>query len=138
MGNYQFDGPIRFFFYAIIALIIVNIAVNDIRMYKDKKTYKGEVDVQVERMYEYIVKPLSKSKTDRSGGFYSVELEYGILSEEQKSLLISEIKKDGFREPYLEKNCDGNNFCKGKIAIHIKNDNSKCTNIMVMKNRFDK
>ena len=114
MNNHKFDGIIKFFLYAIIAMVAINIITNDITKHEEKKTYKEDVNRQVERMYEYSVKPLSKSKTDRTGGFYSVELKYGILSEEEKKLLISELKKDGFREPYLEKNCDGSNFCRGK------------------------
>lgn len=137
MGNHQFDGQIRFVLYALIAMMVINIAANDIAMYKDKKIYKGDVDRQLERMYEYSVKPLSSTTRDRTGGDYWAELEYGTLSDKQRSLLISDIKNDGFRDPYVEKNCDGMHFCKDKIAVEILVKREERLRIMIEKNEFD-
>lgn len=123
----------------LIALFILfGMIIPTISNELEKRTYKADVDLQHKRMYEYSVEPLSSCITSRTGGSYFATVEYGHLSEGEKSILLSEIKKDGFRYPHLERYRDGKHFCKDKIAIAILEERPENIRIMVVKNRFDK
>jgi len=122
----------------LVFLLITSFVFSSIQSREEKKLYKEDVNKQFERMYEYSVKPMSGKKRDRAGGKYWVELEYGDLSEKQKNMLISDIKNDGFRDPYQKKKCDGRHFCKDKIAIAILEYNEpKRVRIMIVNNDYD-
>ena len=62
--------------------------------------YKEDVNRQFEKMYEYSVKPISAEKMDRLGGGYSAEFKYGVLTEEEKDLLISDITRQKMSPTY--------------------------------------
>jgi len=124
--------------YAFLALIVFSILFGYSNQFEQPQSpYKDALYAQCERMYEYKVKPLS-GKARKGEGAYVAELEYGKLSEEEKGLLISDIKNDGFRYPQLERYRDEKHFCKDKIAIGILDKNPERVRIMIVKNRFDK
>ena len=122
----------------LIALFILfGMIIPTISNELEKRTYKADVDLQHKRMYEYSIEPLSSRITNKVGGSYFATVEYGHLSEEEKSILLSEIKKDGFRYPHLERYRDGKHFCKDKIAIAILDDKSEKIRIMIVDNEYD-
>ena len=63
-----------------------------------KSTYRHDVDYQVSRFQEYNVKPIQIDKTDRLGGYYSVYLYYGDISDKELDSVISDLYNDGFIE----------------------------------------
>lgn len=122
----------------LIALFIIFcMVIPSISEEMKKRTYRADIDLQYKRIYEYSIEPLSSRITNKVGGSYFATVEYGHLSEEEKSILLSEIKKDGFRYPHLERYRDGKHFCKDKIAIAILDDKSEKIRIMVVDNEYD-
>lgn len=123
----------------LIALFIIFcMVIPSISEEMKKRTYRADIDLQYKRIYEYSIEPLSSRITNKVGGSYFATVEYGHLSEEEKNLLISEIKNDGFRYPQLERYRDEKHFCKDKIAIAILEKRPENIRIMVVKNQFDK
>lgn len=122
----------------LIALFIIFcMVIPSISEEMKKRTYRADIDLQYKRIYEYSIEPLSSRITNKVGGSYFATIEYGHLSEEEKSILLSEIKKDGFRYPHLERYRDGKHFCKDKIAIAILDDKSEKIRIMIVDNEYD-
>ncbi|MBQ1919048.1 MAG: hypothetical protein II175_07775 [Schwartzia sp.] len=122
----------------LIALFIIFcMVIPSISEEMKKRTYRADIDLQYKRIYEYSIEPLSSRITNKVGGSYFATVEYGHLSEEEKSILLSEIKKDGFRYPHLERYRDGKHFCKDKIAIAILDDKSEKIRIMIVDNEYD-
>lgn len=123
----------------LIALFIIFcMVIPSISEEMKKRTYRADIDLQYKRIYEYSIEPLSSRITNKVGGSYFATVEYGHLSEEEKSILLSEIKNDGFRYPQLERYRDEKLFCKDKIAIAILEKRPENIRIMVVKNQFDK
>ena len=122
----------------LIALFIIFcMVIPSISEEMKKRTYRADIDLQYKRIYEYSIEPLSSRITNKVGGSYFATVEYGHLSEEEKNVLLSEIKKDGFRYPHLERYRDGKHFCKDKIAIAILDDKSEKIRIMIVDNEYD-
>ncbi|MBQ1469995.1 MAG: hypothetical protein IIZ29_03985 [Schwartzia sp.] len=122
----------------LIALFIIFcMVIPSISEEMKKRTYRADIDLQYKRIYEYSIEPLSSRITNKVGSSYFATVEYGHLSEEEKSILLSEIKKDGFRYPHLERYRDGKHFCKDKIAIAILDDKSEKIRIMIVDNEYD-
>lgn len=122
---------------ALVFFVIFNFIYREIRNDREKEIYRVDVDRQIERMYEYNIKPLSGKKIDRDGGDYWGELEYGNLSKEEENQLLSNIKNDGFRE--LEKKYRKRVFSKDKMSIvMLVYRDSERVQIMIVNKDYDK
>lgn len=139
LSDFQTKVSIKKIIHCILfGVFLLSTVVICIRSDEEKNVYKEDVNRQFEKMYEYSVKPISAEKMDRLGGGYSAEFKYGVLTEEAKDLLISEIKKDGFRDPHIKTNCDGMHFCKGKVGIAIvEGKESKRIRLLIRQNDYD-
>ena len=82
-----------------------------------KNTYRHDVDYQVSRLQDYHVKPIQIDKTDRLGGYYSVDLYYGNISDKELDSVILDLYNDGFIE-YSDKH--NKKFHKNQKASDIK------------------
>lgn len=122
---------------ALVFFVIFNFIYREIRNDREKEIYRVDVDRQIERMYEYNIKPLSGRKIDRDGGDYWGELEYGNLSKEEENQLLSNIKNDGFRE--LDKKYGERVFSKDKMSIvMLVYRDSERVQIMIVNKDYDK
>ena len=122
---------------ALVFFVIFNFIYREIRNDREKEIYRVDVDRQIERMYEYNIKPLSGRKIDRDGGDYWGELEYGNLSKEEENQLLSNIKNDGFRE--LDKKYRKRVFSKDKMSIvMLVYRDSERVQIMIVNKDYDK
>lgn len=122
---------------ALVFFVIFNFIYREIRNDREKEIYRVDVDRQIERMYEYNIKPLSGKKIDRDGGDYWGELEYGNLSKEEENQLLSNIKNDGFRE--LDKKYRKRVFSKDKMSIvMLVYRDSERVQIMIVNKDYDK
>lgn len=93
-----------------------------------KNTYRHDVDYQVSRLQDYHVKPIQIDKTDRLGGYYSVYLYYGDISDKELDSVISDLYNDGFIE-YSEKH--NKKFHKNNVSVVIVLNNDKSIKIRV-------
>lgn len=93
-----------------------------------KSTYRHDVDYQVSRFQEYNVKPIQIDKTDRLGGYYSVYLYYGDISDKELDSVISDLYNDGFIE-YSDKH--KKKFHKNNVSVVFVHNNDKSIEILV-------
>lgn len=93
-----------------------------------KSTYRHDVDYQVSRFQEYNVKPIQIDKTDRLGGYYSVYLYYGDISDKELDSVISDLYNDGFIE-YSDKH--KKKFHKNNVSVVFVLNNDKSIEIQV-------
>ena len=93
-----------------------------------KSTYRHDVDYQVSRFQEYNVKPIQIHKTDRLGGYYSVYLYYGDISDKELDSVISDLYNDGFIE-YSDKH--NKKFHKNNVSVVFVLNNDKGIKIRV-------
>lgn len=119
----------------LFVVFIIFIIAQWIETYNEKETYRYDVDRQFQRMHEYRIKPLEGKKRERTMGNYWAEVEYGILTEEEKNSLISDIKNDGFIDPYVGEKREGRTFCRDKIDIYIhEEEESEWVRVHIGKN----
>lgn len=93
-----------------------------------KSTYRHDVDYQVSRLQDYHVKPIQIHKTDRLGGYYSVYLYYGDISDKELDSVISDLYNDGFIE-YSDKH--KKKFHKNNVSVVFVLNNDKSIEIRV-------
>lgn len=93
-----------------------------------KSTYRHDVDYQVSRLQDYHVQPIQIHKTDRLGGYYSVYLYYGNISDKELDSVISDLYNDGFIE-YSEKH--NKKFHKNNVSVVFVHNNDKSIEILV-------
>lgn len=93
-----------------------------------KSTYRHDVDYQVSRFQEYNVKPIQIHKTDRLGGYYSVYLYYGDISDKELDSVILDLYNDGFIE-YSDKH--KKKFHKNNVSVVFVLNNDKSIEILV-------
>lgn len=93
-----------------------------------KSTYRHDVDYQVSRFQEYNVKPIQIDKTDRLGGYYSVYLYYGDISDKELDSVILDLYNDGFIE-YSDKH--NKKFHKNNVSVVFVRNNDKSIEILV-------
>lgn len=93
-----------------------------------KSTYRHDVDYQVSRFQEYNVKPIQIDKTDRLGGYYSVYLYYGDISDKELDSVILDLYNDGFIE-YSDKH--KKKFHKNNVSVVFVLNNDKSIEILV-------
>lgn len=93
-----------------------------------KNTYRHDVDYQVSRFQEYNVKPIQIDKTDRLGGYYSVYLYYGDISDKELDSVILDLYNDGFIE-YSDKH--KKKFHKNNVSVVFVLNNDKSIEILV-------
>lgn len=93
-----------------------------------KSTYRHDVDYQVSRLQDYHVKPIQIHKTDRLGGYYSVYLYYGDISDKELDSVISDLYNDGFIE-YSDKH--NKKFYKNNVSVVFVHNNDKGIKIRV-------
>ena len=93
-----------------------------------KSTYRHDVDYQVGRFQEYNVKPIQIDKTDRLGGYYSVYLYYGDISDKELDSVISDLYNDGFIK-YSDKH--KKKFHKNNVSVVFVHNNDKSIEIRV-------
>lgn len=93
-----------------------------------KNTYRHDVDYQVSRFQEYNVQPIRIDKRDRLGGYYSVYLYYGDISDKELDSVISDLYNDGFIE-YSDKH--KKNFHKNNVSVVFVLNNDKSIKIRV-------
>lgn len=121
----------------LVFFVILNFIFREIRNDEEKEIYRVDIDRQIERMYEYNIKPLSGKKIDRDGGDYWGKLDYGNLSKEEENQLVSNIMNDGFiesKEKYGERV-----FSKDKMSIvMLVYRDSERVQIMIVNKDYDK
>ena len=93
-----------------------------------KSTYRHDVDYQVSRLQDYHVKPIQIDKTDRLGGYYSVYLYYGDISDKELDSVILDLYNDGFIEYSVKHN---KKFHKNNVSVVFVRNNDKSTEILV-------
>ena len=93
-----------------------------------KSTYRHDVDYQVSRFQEYNVKPIQINKSDRLGGYYSVYLYYGDISDKELDSVILDLYNDGFIE-YSDKH--NKKFYKNNVSVVFVHNNDKSIKIRV-------
>lgn len=93
-----------------------------------KNTYRHDVDYQVSRFQEYNVKPIQINKKDRLGGYYSVYLYYGDISDKELDSVILDLYNDGFIE-YSDKH--NKKFHKNNVSVVFVHNNDKSIEIRV-------
>lgn len=93
-----------------------------------KNTYRHDVDYQVSRFQEYNVKPIQIKKKDRLGGYYSVYLYYGDISDKELDSVILDLYNDGFIE-YSDK--QNKKFHKNNVSVVFVHNNDKSIEILV-------
>ena len=93
-----------------------------------KSTYRHDVDYQVSRLQDYHVKPIQIHKTDRLGGYYSVYLYYGDISDKELDSVILDLYNDGFIE-YSDKH--KKKFHKNNVSVVFVLNNDKSIEILV-------
>ena len=93
-----------------------------------KNTYRHDVDYQVSRLQDYHVKPIQIDKTDRLGGYYSVYLYYGDISDKELDSVILDLYNDGFIE-YSDKH--NKKFHKNNVSVVVVHNNDKSIKILV-------
>lgn len=93
-----------------------------------KNTYRHDVDYQVSRFQEYNVKPIQINKKDRLGGYYSVYLYYGDISDKELDSVILDLYNDGFIE-YSDKH--KKKFHKNNVSVIFVLNNDKSIEILV-------
>lgn len=93
-----------------------------------KNTYRHDVDYQVSRLQDYHVKPIQIHKTDRLGGYYSVYLYYGDISDKELDSVILDLYNDGFIE-YSDKH--KKKFHKNNVSVVFVHNNDKGIEIRV-------
>lgn len=94
-----------------------------------KNTYRHDVDYQVSRFQEYNVKPIQINKKDRLGGYYSVYLYYGDISDKELDSVILDLYNDGFIE-YSDKH--NKKFHKNNVSVVVVvHNNDKSIKILV-------
>lgn len=93
-----------------------------------KNTYRHDVDYQVSRFQEYNVKPIQINKKDRLGGYYSVYLYYGDISDKELDSVILDLYNDGFIE-YSDKH--NKKFYKNNVSVVFVHNNDKSIEILV-------
>lgn len=93
-----------------------------------KNTYRHDVDYQVSRFQEYNVKPIQINKKDRLGGYYSVYLYYGDISDKELDSVILDLYNDGFIE-YSDK--QNKKFHKNNVSVVFVHNNDKSIEIRV-------
>lgn len=113
---------------SIRILFLIYIMCNIYNAEIAKSTYRHDVDYQVSRLQDYHVKPIQIDKTDRLGGYYSVYLYYGDISDKELDSVISDLYNDGFIE-YSEKH--NKKFHKNNVSVVIVLNNDKGIKIRV-------
>lgn len=93
-----------------------------------KNTYRHDVDYQVSRFQEYNVKPIKINKKDRLGGYYSIYLYYGDISDKELDSVILDLYNDGFIE-YSDKH--NKKFHKNNVSVVVVHNNDKSIKILV-------
>ena len=93
-----------------------------------KNTYRHDVDYQVSRLQDYHVKPIRIDKTDRLGGYYSVYLYYGDISDKELDSVILDLYNDGFIE-YSDKH--NKKFHKNNVSVVVVHNKDKGIKILV-------
>lgn len=93
-----------------------------------KNTYRHDVDYQVSRLQDYHVKPIKINKRDRLGGYYSVYLYYGDISDKELDSVILDLYNDGFIE-YSDKH--NKKFHKNNVSVVVVHNNDKSIEILV-------
>ena len=93
-----------------------------------KNTYRHDVDYQVSRFQEYTVKPIKINKKDRLGGYYSIYLYYGDISDKELDSVILDLYNDGFIE-YSDKH--NKKFHKNNVSVVVVHNNDKSIKILV-------
>lgn len=93
-----------------------------------KNTYRHDVDYQVSRLQDYHVKPIKINKRDRLGGYYSVYLYYGDISDKELDSVILDLYNDGFIE-YSDKH--KKKFHKNNVSVVFVLNNDKSIEIRV-------
>ena len=109
-------------------LFLIYIMCNIYNAEIAKSTYRHDVDYQVSRLQDYHVKPIQINKTDRLGGYYSVYLYYGDISDKELDSVILDLYNDGFIE-YSEKH--NKKFHKNNVSVVIVLNNDKSIKIRV-------
>lgn len=109
-------------------LFLIYIMCNIYNAEIAKSTYRHDVDYQVSRLQDYHVKPIQIHKTDRLGGYYSVYLYYGDISDKELDSVISDLYNDGFIE-YSDKH--KKKFHKNNVSVVFVLNNDKSIKIRV-------
>ena len=109
-------------------LFLIYIMCNIYNAEIAKSTYRHDVDYQVSRLQDYHVKPIQIDKTDRLGGYYSVDLYYGNISDKELDSVISDLYNDGFIE-YSDKH--NKKFHKNNVSVVFVLNNDKSIKIRV-------
>lgn len=109
-------------------LFLIYIMCNIYNAEIAKSTYRHDVDYQVSRLQDYHVKPIQIHKTDRLGGYYSVYLYYGDISDKELDSVISDLYNDGFIE-YSDKH--NKKFYKNNVSVVFVLNNDKGIEILV-------
>lgn len=113
---------------SMVILFLIHIMWNIYNAEIAKSTYRHDVDYQVSRFQEYNVKPIQIKKKDRLGGYYSVYLYYGDISDKELDSVILDLYNDGFIE-YSEKH--NKKFHKNNVSVVIVLNNDKSIKIRV-------
>ena len=113
---------------SIRILFLIYIMCNIYNAEIAKSTYRHDVDYQVSRLQDYHVKPIQIDKTDRLGGYYSVYLYYGDISDKELDSVISDLYNDGFIE-YSDKH--NKKFYKNNVSVIFVHNNDKSIKIRV-------
>ena len=113
---------------SMVILFLIHIMWNIYNAEIAKSTYRHDVDYQVSRLQDYHVKPIQINKTDRLGGYYSVYLYYGDISDKELDSVILDLYNDGFIE-YSEKH--NKKFHKNNVSVVIVLNNDKSIKIRV-------
>ena len=109
-------------------LFLIYIMCNIYNAEIAKSTYRHDVDYQVSRLQDYHVKPIQINKTDRLGGYYSVYLYYGDISDKELDSVILDLYNDGFIE-YSDKH--NKKFHKNNVSVVFVRNNDQSTEILV-------
>lgn len=113
---------------SIRILFLIYIMCNIYNAEIAKSTYRHDVDYQVSRLQDYHVKPIQIDKSDRLGGYYSVYLYYGDISDKELDSVISDLYNDGFIE-YSDKH--NKKFHKNNVSVVFVLNNDKSIKIRV-------
>ena len=113
---------------SIRILFLIYIMCNIYNAEIAKSTYRHDVDYQVSRFQEYNVQPIRIDKRDRLGGYYSVYLYYGDISDKELDSVILDLYNDGFIE-YSDKH--NKKFHKNNVSVVFVRNNDKSTEILV-------
>ena len=104
-------------------LFLIYIMCNIYNAEIAKSTYRHDVDYQVSRLQDYHVKPIQINKKDRLGGYYSVYLYYGDISDKELDSVISDLYNDGFIEYSYKHNKKFHNINVSVVFV-LNNDKS--------------